>query len=113
MDINLPSYDGFYWCGQIRQISQIPIIYISSRGEDSDKLMGIAQGGDDYVEKPFRLEILRAKMEAVLRRRMISSPQAAFSFPRSLHTSVVRLPSERYAAASSGGGRDRRADGEV
>lgn len=68
MDINLPSYDGFYWCGQIRQISQIPIIYISSRGEDSDKLMGIAQGGDDYVEKPFRLEILRAKMEAVLRR---------------------------------------------
>ncbi len=68
IDINLPCYDGFYWCGQIRQVSQVPVIYISSRGEDSDKLMGIAQGGDDYVEKPFRLEILKAKMEALLRR---------------------------------------------
>ena len=68
LDINLPKYDGFYWCRQIRQISHVPIIYISSRGEDGDKLMGIAQGGDDYVEKPFRLEILRAKMEAILRR---------------------------------------------
>ena len=68
MDINLPNYDGFYWCRQIRQISHVPIIYISSRGEDADKLMGIAQGGDDYVEKPFRLEILKAKIEAILRR---------------------------------------------
>lgn len=68
LDINLPKYDGFYWCRQIRQISHVPIIYISSRGEDGDKLMGIAQGGDDYVEKPFRLEILRAKIEAILRR---------------------------------------------
>lgn len=68
LDINLPRYDGFYWCRQIRQISHVPIIYISSRGEDGDKLMGIAQGGDDYVEKPFRLEILRAKIEAILRR---------------------------------------------
>lgn len=68
LDINLPNYDGFYWCRQIRQISHVPIIYISSRGEDGDKLMGIAQGGDDYVEKPFRLEILRAKIEAILRR---------------------------------------------
>ena len=68
LDINLPNYDGFYWCRQIRQISHVPIIYISSRGDDADKLMGIAQGGDDYVEKPFRLEILKAKIEAILRR---------------------------------------------
>lgn len=68
LDINLPNYDGFYWCRQLRQISHVPIIYISSRGGDGDKLMGIAQGGDDYVEKPFRLEILRAKIEAILRR---------------------------------------------
>lgn len=68
MDINLPYYDGFYWCSKIRQVSQVPIIYISSRNEDSDKIMAIAQGGDDYVEKPFRLELLRAKIEAILRR---------------------------------------------
>ncbi|MFG6369541.1 MAG: response regulator [Lachnospiraceae bacterium] len=68
LDINLPCYDGFYWCSQLRQISKVPIIYISSRGDDQDKIMAIAQGGDDYVEKPFRMELLKAKIEAILRR---------------------------------------------
>ena len=68
MDINLPYFDGFYWCNQIRQISNVPIIYISSRNEDSDKIMAIAQGGDDYVEKPFRFELLKAKIDALIRR---------------------------------------------
>lgn len=68
LDINLPYYDGFYWCSQIRQISDVPILFISSRNDDRDQIMAIAQGGDDYVEKPFRLELLKAKMEAVLRR---------------------------------------------
>lgn len=68
LDVNLPCYDGFYWCGKIRRISRVPIIFISSRSDDRDKIMGIAQGGDDYVEKPFRLELLKAKMEAILRR---------------------------------------------
>lgn len=68
LDINLPYYDGFYWCSQIRQISEVPILFISSRNDDRDQIMAIAQGGDDYVEKPFRLELLKAKMEAVLRR---------------------------------------------
>lgn len=68
MDINLPWHDGFYWCSQIRQISKVPVIYISSRDDDRDKIMAIAQGGDDYVEKPLRMELLRAKIEAMLRR---------------------------------------------
>lgn len=68
MDINLPFYDGFYWCHKIREISEVPIIYISSRNDDRDKIMAIAQGGDDYVEKPFSLELLKAKIEAILRR---------------------------------------------
>lgn len=68
MDINLPYYDGFYWCHQIRQSSAVPVIYISSRNDDKDKIMGIAQGGDDYIEKPFGLELLKAKIEAILRR---------------------------------------------
>ena len=68
MDINLPFYDGFYWCHKIREISEVPIIYISSRNDDKDKIMAIAQGGDDYVEKPFSLELLKAKIEAILRR---------------------------------------------
>ena len=68
MDINLPYYDGFYWCSQIRQVSKVPVLYISSRGDDRDKIMAMAQGGDDYVEKPFRLELLKAKIQAMLRR---------------------------------------------
>ncbi len=68
MDINLPKYDGFYWCRKIRERSEVPILYISSRSGDGDKIQAYAQGGDDYVEKPFHLEVLRAKIEAVLRR---------------------------------------------
>lgn len=68
MDINLPMFDGFYWCRQIRQSSTVPIIYISSRSDDRDKIMAIAQGGDDYLEKPFHLELLKAKIEAMVRR---------------------------------------------
>ena len=47
LDINLPYHDGFYWCSQLRQISKVPVIYISSRNDDNDKIMAIAQGGDD------------------------------------------------------------------
>ena len=68
MDVNLPYYDGFYWCRRVRESSDIPIIYISSRDDDRDKIMAIAQGGDDYVEKPFRLELLKTRIEAILRR---------------------------------------------
>lgn len=68
MDINLPYYDGYHWCRKIREISHVPILYISSRNDDRDKIMGIAQGGDDYIEKPFHLELLKAKIEASLRR---------------------------------------------
>lgn len=68
MDINLPLYDGFHWCSKIRNISNVPLIYISSRNDDKDKIMGIAQGGDDYIEKPFHLDLLKAKIEAILRR---------------------------------------------
>lgn len=68
MDVNLPNYDGYYWCEKIRQTSTVPIIYISSRNDDRDKIMGIAWGGDDYVEKPFCMELLKVKIEALLRR---------------------------------------------
>ena len=68
MDINLPYYDGFYWCTKIREQSTLPIIYISSRNDDKDKIMAIAQGGDDFIEKPFHLDLLKAKIETLLRR---------------------------------------------
>lgn len=68
LDINLPYHDGFYWCGKIRQVSKVPIIYISSRDDDRDKITAVAQGGDDYVQKPFCMDLLQAKIAALLRR---------------------------------------------
>ncbi|GAB6087238.1 response regulator transcription factor [Alkaliphilus crotonatoxidans] len=68
MDINLPYYDGFYWCGKIRQLSNVPIVFISSRDTDGDKIRAITQGGDDYIEKPFSMDLLIAKIQAALRR---------------------------------------------
>ena len=51
MDINLPYYDGFYWCSKIRELSNVPIVFLSSRDGDGDKIRAITQGGDDYIEK--------------------------------------------------------------
>ncbi len=68
MDINLPAYDGFYWCEKIRKISKVPILFISSRDSNMDIIMAMNMGGDDYIQKPFSLEVLMAKMNALLRR---------------------------------------------
>ncbi|MHC0038088.1 response regulator transcription factor [Pseudoneobacillus sp. C159] len=68
LDINLPGYDGFYWCSKLRQLSDIPIIFISSRSQSMDIVMAMNMGGDDYIQKPFSLEVLVAKINAVLRR---------------------------------------------
>lgn len=75
MDINLPYYDGFYWCSKIRQVSNVPIIYISSRDTEGDKIRAITQGGDDYIEKPFSLDLLIVKVQATLRRAYSYSDQ--------------------------------------
>lgn len=68
LDINLPAFDGFYWCGKIRELSKVPIIFISSRNSNMDIIMAINMGGDDFVQKPFSLEVLLAKVNALLRR---------------------------------------------
>lgn len=68
MDINIPSFDGFYWCKKIREISGVPIIYISSRDSSMDVIMGMNNGGDDYLTKPFDNAILVAKLQAIIRR---------------------------------------------
>jgi len=68
MDINLPFFDGFYWCGKIREISKVPIIFVSSRNNNMDVIMAINMGGDDFIQKPFSLEILMAKINALIRR---------------------------------------------
>lgn len=68
MDINLPVFDGFYWCRDIRTISKVPIIFISARDSDMDQVMAIENGGDDYITKPFSYDVLLAKIKGVIRR---------------------------------------------
>ncbi len=68
MDIGLPFYNGYYWCGEIRKVSQVPIIFISSASDNMNVVMAVNMGGDDFVTKPFDLEILQAKVQALLRR---------------------------------------------
>ena len=68
MDINLPFFDGFYWCSDIRTHSKVPIIFISARDSDMDQVMAIDNGGDDFITKPFSYYVLLAKIKGVLRR---------------------------------------------
>ncbi|MDR2889175.1 MAG: response regulator transcription factor [Lachnospiraceae bacterium] len=68
MDINLPFFNGFYWCSEIRRDSQVPILFLSSAGDNMNIVMAINMGGDDFVTKPFELEVLSAKIQALLRR---------------------------------------------
>lgn len=68
LDISLPFYNGFYWCTEIRKISKVPIIFISSTTDNMSIIMAMNMGGDDFIEKPFDLQVLTAKIQALFRR---------------------------------------------
>lgn len=68
LDINLPVFDGYYWCQKIREVSKVPIIFISSRNTNMDQIMAMNMGADDYITKPFEVDVLVAKINALLRR---------------------------------------------
>lgn len=68
LDISLPFYNGFHWCTQIRNHSKVPIIFLSSANDNMNVVMAMNLGGDDFISKPFDLNILVAKMQALLRR---------------------------------------------
>ncbi len=68
LDIVLPFYNGYYWCEQIRRVSRVPIIFISSASDNMNIVMAMNMGGDDFISKPFDGEVLMAKVQATLRR---------------------------------------------
>lgn len=68
MDIGLPFYNGYFWCSEIRKVSQVPIIFISSASDNMNVVMAMNMGGDDFIVKPFDLDVLAAKIQAILRR---------------------------------------------
>ena len=68
LDVNLPSYDGYYWCRQLRQLTTCPIIFVSARSGEMDQVFALENGGDDFITKPFHYEIVLAKIRSHLRR---------------------------------------------
>lgn len=68
LDISLPFYGGYYWCSQIRRVSQAPIVFISSAGDHMNQVMALDMGADDFISKPFDLNVVTAKIHALLRR---------------------------------------------
>lgn len=68
MDISLPFYNGYHWCTEIRRISKVPVLFLSSASDNMNILMAINMGADDFIAKPFDMNILTAKVQAVLRR---------------------------------------------
>ena len=77
MDISLPFFNGYHWCSEIRKISKVPVIFISSAADNMNIVMAVSMGGDDFIAKPFDLEVLTAKIRALLRRTYDFSPAAS------------------------------------
>lgn len=68
MDISLPFFNGYHWCEEIRKVSKVPIVFISSASDNMNIVMAMNMGGDDFIAKPFDLHVLTAKVQAILRR---------------------------------------------
>lgn len=68
LDLKLPFFNGFHWCEEIRKISQVPVIFLSSAADNMNMVMAMSRGADDFIPKPFDLEVLAAKVQAILRR---------------------------------------------
>lgn len=68
MDVVLPFFNGYYWCQEIRKVSKVPIVFVSSNSDGTDIIMGMQFGGDDYITKPIDIDVVVAKIQAILRR---------------------------------------------
>ena len=80
LDISLPYFNGFYWCQEIRKVSEVPIIFLSSAKDHMNQVMALNMGADEFIEKPFELTILLAKLQALLRRSYKYGQQLSYSF---------------------------------
>lgn len=107
LDINLPSYDGYYWCRQLRQLTTCPIIFISARSGEMHQIFALENGGDDFITKPFHYEIVLAKIKSHLRRsygeyatkqeeRTVKQGQLHLFLERmELHTKQAQIPLQK------------------
>ena len=76
LDITLPFFNGYHWCREIRRVSSVPILFLTSASDETNVVMAMQMGGDDLLAKPFSLQVLSAKVEAMLRRAYGYAPAA-------------------------------------
>lgn len=81
LDVSLPFFNGYYWCAEIRKLSQVPILFISSAADNMNQIMAMNMGGDDFLAKPFDLAVLSAKVQALVRRAYDFAGPAAQVMP--------------------------------
>ncbi|WP_435921430.1 response regulator transcription factor [Paenibacillus sp. DYY-L-2] len=101
LDVNLPKFDGFYWCRQIRAKSLCPIIFISARDGQMDQVMALENGADDYMTKPFDMEIVMAKIRSQLR-RAVGAYATGREQERTIEYAGIVLYPERFMASCEG-----------
>lgn len=101
LDLMMPKKDGLEACQAIRMFSTVPVIMLTARSEDADKLMGFESGADDYITKPFNIMELKARVRALLRRATIAAPQDGGAGAR-MTRGHITVDTERRSAVSDG-----------
>lgn len=100
LDIMLPKLTGFEVCQQIREFSNVPVIMLTAKGDDMDKILGLEYGADDYITKPFNILEVKARIKAILRRTDPHKPEE--ESPRALESGELRLDCEGRRAYIQG-----------
>lgn len=102
LDVMMPKMDGFTVCQRTREFSSVPIIIVTARGQDQDKVQGLDLGADDYLTKPFSVEELLARVRAVLRRAHLSARESAQGLPALTVTGDLTIDYAQHLAQLAG-----------
>ena len=97
LDINMPEMDGLEFCREIRKFSDVPILFLSSRDEEIDRILGLEIGGDDYVTKPFSPRELIARINAILKRTKVSNVSQQMDSSQKFSHGLLTLDIEQHA----------------
>src|SRR5438270_13916429 len=102
LDVMMPRMDGFTVCQRIREFSSVPIIIVTARGQDQDKVRGLDLGADDYLTKPFSVDELLARVRSVLRRAQFSAKESAQGLQSTMATGELTIDFSQHLVALAG-----------
>src|SRR5437763_4279614 len=102
LDVMMPKLDGFAVCQRVREFSAVPIIIVTARGQDQDKVRGLDLGADDYLTKPFSIDELLARVRAVLRRAQFAAKDSAQGLQSTMATDELTIDFSQHLVALAG-----------